>query len=639
MGEKQYIDIEDFVTRMREHWTTNLSNVSSKELELTWRQLAQAFKKNILSHTDTEQRDEWLVVQPPTGSGKTQGTILYSAMLPHKVDTHPGVLIITRLKAEADIVAEQINELAGESTAVAHHSDTNTSFEELREWPVLVITHKAYELALDYLGRDGSIRDTFEFFHSFDHNEEGRRKLAVVDECLDIVENHQIDKDGIELVLEALKKAPGAWRNEKDMLQKLDSHLEQQRIGLEINPQVFKKERMMVDYCQDLDFSSLRGAIWEKDIKWEKKITGKYNVEVRRDIQRRIDNILKALEHMAKQFVYYAHHNGNQTWNTARLLVPEDVKGAVVLDATAGINTIYELFDKAVVWSAPENVRNYQNVKLHVSTGHKVGKESMSKNPQSICRDLLSDLEGRFSEEDDKALIVTHKDVEPVLMSYNPKFEMETGHWGALQGRNMWQDCNKIVLFGMPYLPNVLTMNAYQVFKGPVSPDLATEDEKEHMDQTRAKLKRGWLITDIIQAFNRVQCRKVTDGEGNCEPTEGYVLFKSMDEAQQIIPVIEREMPGIEIVWSSMMETSKKKKTRVSRSDAVDSFCKFLEVMDQGECSKTDVQNHLGLSPRKMDELVKQARDPESKVGQAMLENEVTLKQKRKGKSLIFNKP
>ena len=558
--KKEYIDITDFISSMKEHWTNYLNNVSSKELEMTWRQLAEAFKKNIISHTDTEQRDEWIVVQPPTGSGKTQGTILYSAMLT-QAKPHPGVLIITRLKEEADTVADQVNELAGQTVALAHHSDSGTRFDELSQWPVLVITHKAYELALDYLGRDGTVQDTFEFFHSF-NSFEGRRKLVVVDECLDIVEHHQVDRSGIKLVMDAIEKLSEKFPKEHDLLKKLDSDLQTQEIGREINPKAFRKERLIQADYQSLDFSGLRSAIWAKGIKWDREFLGKYHPDFRGDVQRRVDSVLKALEHMAKEFIYYANHNGKQTWNTARLLVPEDVKGAVVLDATANVNTIYELFDKAVVWTPPKDVRNYQNVTLHVSTGHKVGKESMSKDAQAVCRDLLSDLEGRFSKENDKALIVTHKDVEPVLMSYNPKFEMWTGHWGALQGRNIWKDCNRIVLFGMPYKPNVVSMNTYQAFKGPVSPDVAMPEEKEVMDRTREELKVGWLITDILQAFNRIQCRKVIDSEGNCPEAEGYILFKSQEEADRILPVIQQEMPGISIDWSWELETGKKKVRR-----------------------------------------------------------------------------
>jgi len=87
-------------------------------------------------------------------------------------------------------MAQTINALANDTVATAYHSDNKkeVKLESLCFSPVVVITHRAYELALDHLGQDGSIRQTWPFFHGFDT---GTRKLVVIDEALDILEESQ----------------------------------------------------------------------------------------------------------------------------------------------------------------------------------------------------------------------------------------------------------------------------------------------------------------------------------------------------------------------------------------------------------------------------------------------------------------
>ena len=114
---------KDFIKEMEKHWTERLGNVSSKALRKVWYQQAEVYGYYAIGDS---HRDEWTVLQPPTGSGKTQGTIVYCSMLSRLTgDLHPGVLIVTRLKADANQIAEKINELSGNiEEAVAYHSDT-----------------------------------------------------------------------------------------------------------------------------------------------------------------------------------------------------------------------------------------------------------------------------------------------------------------------------------------------------------------------------------------------------------------------------------------------------------------------------------------------------------------------------------
>jgi hypothetical protein len=116
------IDPELFVSRMEAHWTAELGNIGSEALRATWRQIAECFNNHIRNH-DTEDSRKWYALSPPTGSGKTEGTIIYCSML-SKFENyeHPGVMIVTRRIEDAEKIAQRINQFGGRETAIAFHS-------------------------------------------------------------------------------------------------------------------------------------------------------------------------------------------------------------------------------------------------------------------------------------------------------------------------------------------------------------------------------------------------------------------------------------------------------------------------------------------------------------------------------------
>ena len=110
------ITAHDFACHMNSHWTSTLGNVSSPKLLSLWTAMGQAFLGAIEASKDPLAHDRhlWRILRPETGTGKTQGIRIFSAMVAREnlklpVKERTGVLIVTRLTAEADKLAEEIN--------------------------------------------------------------------------------------------------------------------------------------------------------------------------------------------------------------------------------------------------------------------------------------------------------------------------------------------------------------------------------------------------------------------------------------------------------------------------------------------------------------------------------------------------
>lgn len=628
------IDPATFSRDMERHWTQTLGNIANEPLKQTWHRIAKTLNEHIQNHGSPTASTRWSVLRPPTGSGKTQSVILYSAMLadlPHH--DHPGILIVTRRIEDCEGIAKLINGLTENADyAVAYHSKSSLKLDELKAYPVVVITHKAYENALDYLGDSASIRQTWPYFHNWQID---TRKLVVIDECIDIVESNQAGLDGLRQTLAAI---PETIREEHEgeinLIQEIINVLEQ------VSAMPGEKEDTLIigknhpydevyDISSVTDLSGLIAAL--KDVRFDLQNGKNDNLECKR-LRQRHTKRLKDLQHILRSWSYFSMDKGEHTLHTARLLVPEETKGAVVFDATADQNVLYELFNDSVIIPTPGGTRDYSNVTLHVSRGHSVGKNYMKTHAKKLCGELISELNPVLGKNSN-ALVVCHKDVEPALVRYNTDFQMQTAHWGAIDGSNEWKDCDSVVIFGLPYKPDYWTANVYMALQEPTSTEWLRDSEHrqfgKHID-IRQALKYGQIATDVIQAINRVRCRKVVDAMGNCQETHVYILLPDNSLGTMLTDAIRNHMPGIQ--FKEWDYTGQKKKARASKHEA--SLVKFIENMEPGaKFSMAYLQKCLGISPATLRRLKAKAGDPDTDIGQVMSESGAVFKLEKYGQT------
>lgn len=369
---RNYILVNDFVERMDKHWTEELGNVSSPALKMTWQRMGLVFQVHITSdHDHPEFKARWNVMSPPTGAGKTEGAVIYCSMLADVGDFyHPGCLIVTRLIEDCNIITERINRFGSRPTAVAFHSESETKLQNLKDYPVVVITHSAYEQALDHLGSGGTIEGTWSFFH--DWMTAGRR-LVVVDECIDVVDHQELSEDNLNQTLGVLprfvrERHPRELKAIRSMLSEMEKASARRQAG-EAKETMLRAEALDESLAPDL--TALIKSMDE--VKFNRGVVGRRDTAEQNKLRGRVKKVLRALHCIYRAWVFCAQKGKDYTLNTARLLVPPGTKGAVVLDATAEVNAVYDVGDAMFNRvETPEGVRTYKNFTLHVSRGHRV---------------------------------------------------------------------------------------------------------------------------------------------------------------------------------------------------------------------------------------------------------------------------
>lgn len=125
------------------------------------------------------------------------------------------------------------------------------------------------------------------------------------------------------------------------------------------------------------DLTGLRAAMHQ--LPYDKQI-GKDDEKERQRLGMRYNRVLGAAEALLDQYALMAVSGNQHSLNSAALAVPLELPGPVVLDATAGVDLMYQLMeDRADIIPTPPRVRDYSNVTLHVARTVSIGKTKMEE--------------------------------------------------------------------------------------------------------------------------------------------------------------------------------------------------------------------------------------------------------------------
>jgi uncharacterized protein with HEPN domain len=626
------IPAKDFSQAMIQHWETDLGNVSSSILDMLWGNMAVAFNDAIedaaMVVSGESPTSRWRVLQPPTGTGKTQGACLFAAMRAkanrreHSNGSTVGILFVTRLIVDADAIATTINRLAGFTCAVAKHSQNRIGAPEMHKHDVLVITHQAYVAALDALVGSDDV-DRWDHYVEWDG---GYRLLTIIDESIDnIVDQYRAKSEDIRKVLSYLSPIDReTFVEEVTVLQALLADLEAIEMATERDPAKQSENRILWHGANDnrrvhlscTNMSGLRDHM--RRFQYDRIALHKDSPSDRQRIAQQVDETLRHIEGILSRFGYYARKGNYHTLNSSQFLLPADLPGPVVLDATAGTNVLWELLGERVfIQPIPSGARSYRNVTLHVARDTGVGKGQMRAKGEERIPRLLHHLEAPLADR--SVLLVCHKAIEHHAVSYEPGFERyAVGHWGAIDGRNDWNDYDTAVIFGLPFRDNVWAFNTFFALRGVQDDEWLRQPTWQNHIDFHQEMQVMQLSASVIQAINRIRCRRVIDAEGNCPTADIYIVLPEGSQGEAILRNIHQEMPGVCVKpWNYKLDGPK---ADVRKASYHRPLVSFMTQRLPGETSIKEVVMELGLTRYDKLNLQSDLRDATSPLAQQLSE-------------------
>jgi co-chaperonin GroES (HSP10) len=619
---KNPINPDAFMKEMSDHWTINLKNTASLKLKAMWKGMAETFNQSI-QDSAFEGAEQWKVLQPPTGSGKTQGLIVYLSMLA-KESPEVGALIVVRLKAQADDIVNQINTKVGRSVAIAKHSGNKVSIVEAEERQILVITHQAYENSLvSYSSGKSSAFQSHMLFNRFD------RTLVVIDESIDVVKQSQLELEDLRklignLPVEAEDKCP----EEMDSLNKLEGVLKDARSNTEAKL-LWDEQSVLVSVLPLIEYIH--------SVRWDHKTLKRNDLTAHTDIKSNLIKTLMAADELIAGFSWYSKNGQSHTLNSAKHILPETISSGVVLDATASQNLVWELLgNKAELIEPVEGLRNYSNVTLRTCRQSGLGKHKMLKSASDRVALLLNDLP-KHIPHGNRVLVVCHKGLIPFMDKQTHPFrELSVINWGAIDGRNDWDDYETVVIYGLPYRNPIDSRNLFMAVQGPQDSDwLSGKSERSFNGRTNIlfDIEVGFLTSSIVQAINRIKCRRVVNDKGECEKATILLLLAPDKECDAVLSGIKKEMPNMtEAEWDfeGFGQRPAGRPKTAKHEDLLVSWC--LTAL-RGVYKSKEIRSVIGIPQSSWERLIKEMRATGSELNKRMTDLNVYYINNGKGRS------
>lgn len=601
-----------FVSAMSRHWTNNLTMPSSPALSSLWETMAVTFNRAI-TEASIGHKAQWKVLQPPTGSGKTEGACLYAALQAERNEALKGlarpvgVLIVTRLIDQANAIASRVNELCGLTVACARHSESTATADEAYASDVLVVTHKAF---VDAAGNIGSAS-----WQKLTEWRGGARLLTVIDEALaNVVEESRVTLQGLGFALGCVplnvaEDFPGQMKALKDLMSALQHQAADAQNDDGVALSLLWTEGSKWENAEvNTDMHHLRAAM--RATPYDRVTIGQENGSHRKRIAERVDRTLEGAQSVLERWAFYARSGAEHSVNSAALLVPDSVPGAVVLDATAKQNFLWELLpNRAEIVPVRSGARTYRTVNLHIARARGIGKASMEKNFAKRYARLLEALEERLGT-DRSVFLCTHKVNEHVPKTFQHRFaRLEVGHWGAIDGRNDWKDFDTAVLFGLPFLDrDVWATGMFFALQGVQDEAWLEAPSWQGHSNVRTVMHQRQMSVSIIQAINRIRCRKVIDEGGGCAACDIFIILPADRVGDAILDDIQADMPDINVVpWDFDLDGPQVRKPRTRSSHGA--LITLMQNRAPGEVSMSLVQRELGLKPKGLEKLRGVLRD------------------------------
>ena len=118
-------------------------------------------------------------------------------------------------------------------------------------------------------------------------------------------------------------------------------------------------------------------------------------------------------------------------------------------------------------------------------------------------------------------------------------------------GRNDWSDYDTAVIFGLPYLNRIWSTNLFFALRGQQDDYWFQYPDWNEHDDVHQVMEQRQLSVSIIQAINRVRCRRVIDAQGRSPSADIYLVLPKDQTGDAILRDILVDMPGIvEVPWA-----------------------------------------------------------------------------------------
>jgi stringent starvation protein B len=561
--------------------------------------------------TDQAKHSRFQVIPHKTGIGKTHALSVYAAELActnHTLDmeNRKRMVIAVREKTQADEMVDRINIAAGENVASSHYTGHHIERGEQQKLDILVVTHEGIASAIASLEVDEVLQPHQSYLIS--HSD-----LIVFDEAPEALFRVQ------QLPLNYL-------RHLKALSSLLDQHEHREAIHyVEKLVDTFensKRKNEELLWTSDADcplppLSLLKATHFLEAIKQLARLPGGLIERAREQANSHL------LTSVRERWVTLRNDKGGIVVETAQFMWPQHLNKPVVLDATGDLWQTWRHMSSQVNIARPvAEARSYHNVTLHVQREKGLGKSCTKQQFEN----RLARIKEYFANSADhtETLFVSHKDH---LGLAKKQMKRKKGHhyayWFAIDGKNHWVNCTRVVITSLPYTPPHAAKLKYWAATLPKSiKDELPNDLREH--------EFSEIAGRLVQAINRSACRSISDEVGGCQETDIYTFLPAGLDGDRLIDLIKKQMPGIQVKDWIIPDTNGYGRIKsVQQKNLID----FMKCKKSGSYTTREIGDFLGWTKSQLGEVHRALSSPTHCLPQALKALGVSPSQSGRGRS------
>jgi hypothetical protein len=222
----------------------------------------------------------------------------------------------------------------------------------------------------------------------------------------------------------------------------------------------------------------------------------------------------------------------------------DKIFNSIILDGTAKISSIYKSQRFNIV-DVPA-IKTYKNT--NVTVCKQLNGSRYELNNHSEIFEAVVALIWSQKPTDEDALIITMKEYKEKLLAIGLPPRTSIDHFGNITGTNKYVDFKFLYIVGVPYFSDNTYKIAYHTYSGDTDMNkeqrsVVVNGTRKLMDSDYKETAASMMATEIIQAINRVRCRKWE--KGDTLHTHIFMLNKDMD----VMNLVESCMSGVKITY------------------------------------------------------------------------------------------
>jgi hypothetical protein len=335
-----------------------------------------------------------------------------------------------------------------------------------------------------------------------------------------------------------------------------------------------------------------------KDMMHE-EIKHQHDLKIKRKLENFLDTVLLLYDKNV-----LALHNSEELYTLNRKHKHWGLKNNIILDASAGIDGVYEVHKKFDLRRQTRLIDHSESEFYHIKMN--TSKSAIGENQKKYFEKMIQMIHERHVVGE-KTLLVTHKKFADELFKYMKKVfgedvwkkkEKETDpeyngqsyaiNWfGNLIGKNTYSDFHNVWILGTPNIPNAHYLIHYMQYAdktlGKNSPQV--DNRGKFKNAKFRAIQEGYIAAEIYQSLKRIQRNPKPKGKF-------YIVTKD----EEIVHMVLKEMKNATLTETIEVKEEQKEKSANKQPTKIDKVVQYIhKLIKDGvkKIHKSDVQKQF----------------------------------------------